>query len=42
MMKAIVAHKESDADKIAIRNRILKLKKEESRALARIRENNKK
>ena len=42
MMKAIVSFKESDADKIAIRNRIIKLKKEESKALARIRETNKK
>lgn len=42
MMKAIVSYKESETDKNTIRNRIIKLKKEEALALSRIRETNKK
>jgi len=42
MIKAMVSYKESKNDKNSIRNRIIKLKKEEAKALNRIRENTKK
>lgn len=42
MMKAVFSYKESESDKNAIRNRIIKLKKEEAKALSRIRETSKK
>ena len=36
-MKAVISYKESESDKNAIQNRIIKLRKEEAKVLNRIR-----